>query len=72
MQTLLLVAEFFVSLALIVAILLHSAKGEGIGAIGGHARMFNSHKDLEMGLNKVTGGLAATFFIIAGLLGVFY
>lgn len=71
MQTLLLVAEFLVSLALIVAILLHSAKGEGLGAIGGHARMFNSHKDLEAGLNKITAGLAIAFFIIAGLLGVF-
>jgi len=72
MQTFLLIAEFFVSLALIIAILLHSAKGEGLGAIGGHARMFNSHRDLEAGLNNVTAGLAIAFFVIAGTLGVLY
>ncbi len=72
MQTFFLIIEFFISFALIIAILLHSAKGEGMGAIGGHARMFNSHRDLEAGLNKVTAGLAIAFFIVAGILGVLY
>lgn len=72
MHTFLLVVEFFISFALVAAILLHSAKGEGLGAIGGHARMFNSHRDLEAGLNKITSGLAIAFFIVAAILGIVY
>ena len=72
MKIALLTIEFLISIALIVAILLHSAKGEGLGAIGGRARLFNTQKDLEAGLNKVTGVLVALFMIIAGLLSVVF
>ncbi|MDC0036755.1 preprotein translocase subunit SecG [bacterium] len=72
MKTLLLTIEFISALALIVAVLLHSAKGEGLAGIGGQARMFNSQKGLEAGLNRVTSILAAIFLITAGIFGVFY
>ena len=72
MKTLLLTIEFISALALIVAVLLHSAKGEGLAGIGGQARMFNSQKGLEDGLNRVTSILAAIFLITAGIFGVFY
>ena len=72
MKTLLLTIEFISALALIVAVLLHSAKGEGLAGIGGQARMFNSQKGLEAGLNRITSILAAIFLITAGIFGVFY
>lgn len=46
------------SLAMIVAVMLHSAKGEGLGAIGGQAKIFGSQKGVEAGLNRLTTGLA--------------
>ncbi len=72
MKIALITIEFIASLALVVAILLHSAKGEGLGAIGGEARLFRSNKGLESGLNKITGALAAIFLLTAGILGVFF
>ncbi len=72
MKTLLLSIEIFTAISLIIAILLHSAKGEGLGAIGGGARMFKSQRGLEAGLNTVTSTLATIFLVTAGLLGVFF
>jgi preprotein translocase subunit SecG len=72
MKTTLVIIEFFTSIALIIAILLHSAKGEGLGSIGGSARLFRSQKGLESGLNTLTSILVITFLTIAGILGVYY
>ena len=72
MKTFLLSIEFVTAVLLIIAILLHSAKGEGLAGIGGQARVFNSQKGLEDGLNRVTSILAAVFLITAGIFGVFY
>jgi preprotein translocase subunit SecG len=72
MKILLLVIEFITSIALILAILLHTAKGEGLGAIGGQARLFGSQKDLEAGLNKVTTILAVVFIISAIILSILF
>lgn len=46
------VVQTILSLVLIVAVILHSAKGEGIGAIGGQAKIFGSQKGVEAGLNR--------------------
>ena len=46
------------ALGLIIAVMLHSAKGEGLGAIGGQAKIFGSQKGVEAGLNRLTTGLA--------------
>ena len=72
MKIMLLSIEFVISVALIFAILLHSAKGEGLGSIGGRAKMFNTQKDLESGLNKVTSVLVALFMLIAGVLFIVF
>ena len=40
------------SLLLIVLILMHSPKGDGIAGIGNAAQMFTSQKSAEKGLNK--------------------
>jgi preprotein translocase subunit SecG len=59
---------------LIVLVLLHSPKGDGIGAIGGQAQLFTSAKTAEKTLNRITWALATTFMgltivLSAGWLG---
>ncbi|MBT5855078.1 preprotein translocase subunit SecG [bacterium] len=73
MKTFLLIVELLSGLALIGAILLHAPKGEGLGSIGGQAKMFKANAGgLESGLNKVTYVLATVFLSIATVLGLFY
>ncbi|ABA20348.1 Preprotein translocase SecG subunit [Trichormus variabilis ATCC 29413] len=49
------------AVGLIVLVLLHSPKGDGIGAIGGQAQLFSSTKSAENTLNRVTWALTVTF-----------
>lgn len=49
------------AVGLIVLVLLHSPKGDGIGAIGGQAQLFSSTKSAETTLNRVTWGLTVVF-----------
>ncbi len=46
---------------LVVLILLHSPKGDGIGGIGGQAQLFTSTKSAETTLNRTTWALAVIF-----------
>jgi preprotein translocase subunit SecG len=46
---------------LVVLVLLHSPKGDGIGGIGGQAQLFTSTKSAETTLNRITWGLAIVF-----------
>ncbi|HAG81691.1 MAG TPA: preprotein translocase subunit SecG [Cyanobacteria bacterium UBA12227] len=62
------------ALGLIVLVLLHSPKGDGIGGIGGQAQLFTSTKSAETALNRVTWILAVLFMgltviLSAGWLG---
>ena len=57
------------AVSLIILILLHSPKGDGIGAIGGASQMFASQKSAEKGLNKLTGIVCLIFLICEFLLG---
>ncbi len=54
---------------LIVLILMHSPKGDGIAGIGNAAQVFSSQKSAEKGLNKLTGIVAAVFIVCVFLLG---
>jgi preprotein translocase subunit SecG len=49
------------ALGLIVLVLLHSPKGDGVGAIGGQAQLFSSTKSAENTLNRVTWALSVIF-----------
>lgn len=49
------------ALGLIILVLLHSPKGDGIGGIGGQAQLFTSTKSAETTLNRITWMLAITF-----------
>jgi preprotein translocase subunit SecG len=51
----------FSALGLIILVLLHSPKGDGIGSIGGQAQLFSSTKSAENTLNRVTWALVAIF-----------
>lgn len=57
MQSFLTWLELFLSLALIVAVLVHPAKGMGLGSMGGSAQLFGSQKGAETGLNRITGAI---------------
>ena len=57
------------ALLLIVLILSHSPKGDGIAGIGGASHVFASQKSAEKGLNKLTGIVAAIFLVCTFLLG---
>ncbi len=57
------------ALLLIVLILMHSPKGDGIAGIGNAAQMFSSQKSAEQGLNKLTAIVATVFIVCVFLLG---
>ena len=57
------------AILLIVLILLHSPKGDGIAGMGGASHVFASQKSAEKGLNKLTAIIAAIFLICTFLLG---
>lgn len=57
------------ALLLIVLILMHSPKGDGIAGIGNATQMFSSQKSAEKGLNKLTAIIATVFIICVFLLG---
>lgn len=59
---------------LIILVLLHSPKGDGIGGIGGQAQLFTSTKSAEITLNRITWTFAILFMgltiiLSAGWLG---
>jgi preprotein translocase subunit SecG len=49
------------ALGLIILVLLHSPKGDGIAAIGGQAQLFSSTKSAETTLNRITWSLTVIF-----------
>ena len=49
------------AVGLIILVLLHSPKGDGVGAIGGQAQLFSSTKSAEDTLNRVTWVLTVMF-----------
>jgi preprotein translocase subunit SecG len=51
----------FSGVALAILVLLHSPKGDGIGAIGGQAQLFSSTKSAEETLNRITWALTVIF-----------
>jgi preprotein translocase subunit SecG len=63
MKILFLSLVFISSILLVILVLLHSAKGEGLGSVGGQARLFSSQRGLESGLNTLTGTVAVIFLL---------
>ena len=69
MLTLVWTIQVISALLLIVLILMHSPKGDGIAGIGNAAQMFSSQKSAEKGLNKLTAIIAIVFTVFVFLLG---
>lgn len=61
--------QIVAALFLIILILLHSPKGDGIAGIGGASQLFTSQKSAEKGLNKITAIVAGVFVLCTFLLG---
>jgi preprotein translocase subunit SecG len=49
------------AIGLIVLVLLHSPKGDGLGGLGGQAQLFTSTKSAETTLNRITWTLTVIF-----------
>lgn len=58
----------FSAVGLIILVLLHSPKGDGIAAIGGQAQLFSSTKSAENTLNRVTWTLTVVFLSLTVIL----
>ena len=69
MLTLVWIVQVVSALLLMVLILMHSPKGDGIAGIGGAAQMFSSQKSAEKGLNKLTAIVAGVFIVCVFILG---
>ncbi len=57
------------AILLIVLVLMHSPKGDGIAGIGNAAQMFSSQKSAEKGLNQLTAIIAIIFVVTVFVLG---
>lgn len=49
------------AIGVIILVMLHSPKGDGIGGIGGQAQLFTSTKSAETALNRVTWAFSVIF-----------
>lgn len=49
------------AVGLVILVMLHSPKGDGLGALGGQAQMFTSTKSAETTLNRTTWTLTILF-----------
>ena len=61
--------EIITAFLLIILVLMHSPKGDGIAGIGGASQLFSSQKSAEKGLNKLTAIVVAIFLFTTFLLG---
>ena len=57
------------AILLIILVLIHSPKGDGIAGIGGSAHLFTSQKGAEKNLNRLTAIVTVVFTICVFLLG---
>lgn len=65
----LLVAEAVLGLFMVVLILLHAPKGEGMGGIGAGATMFSAKRGAEGGLDRLTWMVVMAFMAVCMVLG---
>lgn len=71
MNTAVLVIHFFLAFFIIGVILLQGPKGEGLGAIGGSARMFHGPRPRETFFTRLTTVGAVLFVITSTYLAFF-
>lgn len=69
MLTLLWIIQIVSAILLVILVLIHSPKGDGLGAMGGMANIFSSQKSAESGLNKLTANVAVIFVVSSLITG---
>ncbi len=72
LKWILIVAQTLSALLLVVLVLIHSPKGDGLGGIGGAAQVFTSQKGADSALIKTTGWAATVFLTTSFLLGYYW
>jgi preprotein translocase subunit SecG len=70
MKAFLIFLQLASAVLLVFFIILHTAKGEGLGGIGGAAKLFGTPKGLEEGLDKITAGFAVSFMLVSLILSI--
>ncbi|OGC04005.1 preprotein translocase subunit SecG [candidate division WOR-1 bacterium RIFOXYA12_FULL_43_27] len=70
MKALLIFIQVMSAICLVITVILHTAKGEGLGGIGGAAKLFGTPKGLEEGLDKITTTCAVVFLLVSLILGI--
>lgn len=70
MYDVIVVAHFVLAVAVIGVILLQGPKGEGLGAIGGSARMFHGPRPRETLMTRVTVTVSVLFVFTATYLAL--
>lgn len=66
---LLLVFEAVLGLFMVILVLLHAPKGEGMGGIGAGATAFSGKRGAEAGLDRLTWTVFALFMLVCLVLG---
>jgi preprotein translocase subunit SecG len=69
--TILQILQVLFSFIIIILVIIHSPKGDGLGGIGGAAQLFSSQRGAEAGLNKLTGWSIGIFFVICAITGLY-
>lgn len=67
--TVLLVLQAIFGLLMILLVLLHAPKGEGMGGIGGMATLFTGRRGAEAGLDRLTWGVFTIFMVLCFISG---
>jgi preprotein translocase subunit SecG len=71
LRTALQILQVVAAILLILLVLVHSPKGDGLASIGGTAQIFSSQKGAEAALNKFTAWVAGTFYAVSFILGYY-
>ncbi len=69
MLTFLWIIQIIAAVLLIIFVLLHSPKGDGLASMGSASQIFSSQKNAEKGLNRITMYIALVFLVCAFLTG---
>ena len=68
-RTALQVLQILVAFFLVLLVMIHSPKGDGLGGFGGTSQIFSSQKGAEAALNKTTAYVAGLFYLVSFILG---
>ena len=68
MKTTFMIIQLVIAIVLSLVILLEPPRGEGLGAIGGSAKLFHVGKEKERRLDLIVAIAGGAFFVLAGIL----